>query len=96
MQRVMSPERGQRTKAIVFTQFWQHLNLIERQLTDHGVGLAVLKGSMKSDEKARSLDQFKVANPSVCVSPSVPCVAKNEEPCCMRKERFLPDDSSIA
>lgn len=55
-----SPVGAQPTKAIVFTQFWHHLYLIEKQLMDHGIGVAVLKGNMKPDEKARTLDQFKV------------------------------------
>ncbi|CAL8471722.1 g11264 [Coccomyxa elongata] len=55
----MSPEGAKPTKAIVFTQFWHHLHLIEKQLMDHGIGMAVFKRTMKSDEKARTLDQFK-------------------------------------
>ncbi len=60
MQVGVSPEHGPRTKAIVFTQFWHHLFLIEQQLTEHGIGVAVLKGKMKPDEKARALNHFKV------------------------------------
>ena len=70
MQAGMSPQGGQPTKAIVFTQFWHHLFLIEQQLTEHGVGVAVVKKKMTSEDRARSLDQFKVSNILVCVSVS--------------------------
>ena len=56
----MSPEGAQPIKAIVYTQFWHHLHLIEKQLMDHGIGVAVLDARMNRDEQARSLDQFKV------------------------------------
>lgn len=67
-----SPASTLPTKAIVFTQFWQHLLLIEKQLTAHGVKLAVLKGSMKPDEKAQMLEHFKVITFFMCTPCSHP------------------------
>lgn len=56
----MSPEGAKPTKAIVFTQFWHHLHLIEKQLKDHGIGVALFTDKMKADDKARTLHEFKV------------------------------------
>ena len=52
-------DREPLTKAIVFSQLWTHAQLIEGQLRGHGVGVAVLKGNMKPEEKAASLRSFR-------------------------------------
>jgi hypothetical protein len=57
---VSRTEGGRPTKAIVFTQFWQHMMLIEPQLKSHGVLAAVLRAAMKMQEKADAVRWFKV------------------------------------
>ena len=48
------------TKAIVFSQFWQHILLVGAHLRAHGVTLAVLKRDLSPAEKAHALDMFQV------------------------------------
>jgi len=48
------------TKAIVFSQFWMHIQLISSHLRAHGVPLAVLKQDMSPKDKAAAVATFQV------------------------------------
>ena len=50
----------QRAKAIVFSHFWMHLQLIAAHLRDAGIEHAVLKRDMTPPDKADALDTFQV------------------------------------
>lgn len=50
------------TKAIVFSHLWTHTLLIEKQLREHGINVALFKSSMKPEEKAANLHIFKVCD----------------------------------
>ena len=52
------------TKAIVFSQFWMHIQLISSHLRAHEVPLAVLKQDMSPKDKAAAVATFQVR----CVS----------------------------
>lgn len=47
-------------KAIVFSQFWIHLQLINAHLRLHGAELQVLKRDMKQPDKAAAVAAFQV------------------------------------
>ncbi|KAL0025980.1 hypothetical protein WJX77_010392 [Trebouxia sp. C0004] len=47
------------TKAIVFSQFWMHIQLISSHLRAHGVPLAVLKQDMSPKDKAAAVATFQ-------------------------------------
>ncbi|KAL0050649.1 hypothetical protein WJX82_004168 [Trebouxia sp. C0006] len=47
------------TKAIVFSQFWMHIQLISSHLHAHGVPLAVLKQDMSPKDKAAAVATFQ-------------------------------------
>ena len=49
-------------KAIVYSQFWQHVHLIEMYLKLHSVPLVVLRENMKVAEKSAALHTFKVGS----------------------------------
>lgn len=60
---VLQGARGPRqglTKAIVFSQFWMHIQLINAHLRAHGVALAVLKQDMSPKDKAAAVATFQV------------------------------------
>ena len=48
------------TKAIVFSQFWMHIQLINSHLRAHQVPLAVLKQDMTRQDKAAAVATFQV------------------------------------
>ena len=48
------------TKAIVFSQFWMHIELVVHFLSSRGVPLALLKRSLSPAEKAAALASFQV------------------------------------
>ena len=48
------------TKAIVFSQFWMHSQLISSHLRAHEVPLAVLKQDMSPKDKAAAVATFQV------------------------------------
>lgn len=47
------------TKAIVFSQFWMHIQLINAHLRAHGVALALLKQDMSPKDKAAAVATFQ-------------------------------------
>ena len=48
-----------RTKSLVFTQFWQHMRLIESHLESKGIGFVVLRsGGMTQHEQQSSIHRF--------------------------------------
>ncbi|KAL3136547.1 hypothetical protein ABBQ38_005794 [Trebouxia sp. C0009 RCD-2024] len=49
------------TKAIVFSQFWMHIQLINAHLRAHGVALALLKQDMSPKDKAAAVATFQVS-----------------------------------
>lgn len=51
------------TKAIVFSQFWMHIQLINSHLRAHQVPLAVLKQDMTRKDKAAAVATFQVCSP---------------------------------
>lgn len=53
------PSKGL-TKAIVFSQFWMHIQLINAHLRAHGVALALLKQDMSPKDKAAAVATFQV------------------------------------
>ena len=46
-------------QAIVFSQFWMHLQLIAATLTAGGVSFAMLQAHLKPDAKAAALQRFQ-------------------------------------
>ena len=60
-----------RTKAIVYTSFWQHQLLVEAYLATHGVALAVLRESQKPAEKAAALHDFQAGPLTTAALPGV-------------------------
>ena len=48
------------TKAIVFSQFWMHIELVVHFLATRSVGLALLKRNLSPAEKAAALARFQV------------------------------------
>ena len=59
MQRPGQAVRGM-TKAIVFSQFWMHIQLIAAHLRAHSVPVAVLKQDMSPKDKAAAVATFQV------------------------------------
>ncbi len=57
------------TKAIVFSQFWMHIQLLNAHLRAHGVALALLKQDMSPKDKAAAVATFQVRY-SFCYSTS--------------------------
>ena len=48
------------TRAIVFSQFWMHIQLINAHLRAHSVPVAVLKQDMSPKDKAAAVATFQV------------------------------------
>lgn len=67
------PQWEARTKAIVYTSFWQHQLLVESYLGTHGVALAVLRESMKPQEKAAALHAFQAITLPATQDQAVTC-----------------------
>eukprot|EP00249_Psilotum_nudum_P017494 c26350_g1_i1 orf=79-4755(+) len=58
-QRLQSLQKFSPEKAIVFSQFLEHINVIERQLTEAGIKVAGLYSPMHSMNKMKSLLSFQ-------------------------------------
>ncbi|KAK9807648.1 hypothetical protein WJX72_005276 [[Myrmecia] bisecta] len=58
-QQAMSSEDVRLSKAIVFSQFWQHIQLIGAHLRQHGVRVAVLKKDLSAKDKALAVNTFQ-------------------------------------
>ena len=53
------------TKAIVFSQFWMHIELVVHFLATRSVSLALLKRNLSPANKAAALARFQVLNPGL-------------------------------
>lgn len=56
---------GPLTKAIVFSQFWMHIQLTAAHLLSHDVHVSVLKRDLSPRAKAEALDVFQVIYPPI-------------------------------
>ena len=56
-----SGAEGGRTKAIIFSQFWIHTNLVANFLERHGVEFALLKAGLHPTDKVDALDRFQAS-----------------------------------
>ena len=58
----MDPDPEKRTKAIVFSRFWPHINLIDRSLSDARIPHCVLKRDTSARTKNAVVDAFRTSN----------------------------------
>jgi len=54
-------------KAIVFSQFWIHVQLVREQLLAHGVRHEVLKRDMSASAKQEAVTKFRADRHSCCL-----------------------------
>jgi hypothetical protein len=54
-------------KAIVFSQFWMHVQLIAAELTARGVRHVLLKGDMPARDKQAAVTSFRAARSPCCM-----------------------------
>jgi superfamily II DNA/RNA helicase len=58
---------AQPMKAIVFSQFWMHVQLIAAELTARGVRHVLLKGDMPARDKQAAVTSFRAARVPCCM-----------------------------
>jgi len=64
-----------KTKVIIFSQFWIHINLVITHLTTHSIRHTVLRAGLPHKEKLDALDTFQV--------PPPPCSGRLSPMCTM-------------
>lgn len=55
------PSLAPKTKVIVFSQFWIHINLVRTHLMKHRIQFAIMRAGLPASEKIEALEDFKVS-----------------------------------
>lgn len=68
-------EPPKRTKAIIFSQFWIHINLVISHLAKHDIEFAIFRAGIHPSERIEALHRFQVL-----VVPALPCTTDSAAP----------------